>query len=177
MSPVVGFQVDWRVDHTALSPRPFKSVDRFLQNPTVTTCHLRPHRLRTVGNDDVCQFRVLKLLVIMRNACWCNAVVECFFYWVAGKFRFPRNAVESLGIYCVLLIVIDISTVILITIKVSRWSSHLERAVKAQRRNRGIAYSFFNLGSRLGGGDGWSAPRPGRFTFGNAPVPILTMIS
>jgi hypothetical protein len=32
-------------------------------------------------------------------------------------------------------------------------------------------YSFFNLVARLV--DGWSTPRPGRFTPGNEPVPIV----
>jgi len=31
-------------------------------------------------------------------------------------------------------------------------------------------YSYFNLGTRLGG---WLTSRPGRFTPGNVPVPIL----
>jgi hypothetical protein len=31
-------------------------------------------------------------------------------------------------------------------------------------------YSFFNLGARWGG---WSMPRPGRFTSGKDPAPIL----
>jgi hypothetical protein len=35
---------------------------------------------------------------------------------------------------------------------------------------RGIALSFLDLGTRRGG---WSAPRPGRFTPGKDPVPIL----
>jgi hypothetical protein len=45
----------------------------------------------------------------------------------------------------------------------------LEQATKAQRESRGI-YSFFNLGARWGG---WSTPRPGRFTPGKDPVPIV----
>jgi hypothetical protein len=44
---------------------------------------------------------------------------------------------------------------------------NLEQATKAQRVSRGIAVLFFNFGSRWGG---WLAPRPGRFTSGNAPV-------
>ena len=42
----------------------------------------------------------------------------------------------------------------------------LEQVTKAQRRSRG----FFNLGARRGG---WSTPRPGRFTPGKDPVPIV----
>jgi hypothetical protein len=38
------------------------------------------------------------------------------------------------------------------------------------RRGRGIALPILNLGTR---GGGWSAPRPGRFTPGKDPVPIL----
>ena len=33
-----------------------------------------------------------------------------------------------------------------------------------------MLYSFFNLGARWGG---WSTPRPGRFTPGKEPVPIV----
>ena len=46
----------------------------------------------------------------------------------------------------------------------------LEKATKAQRGSRGIALSFFNLGVICGG---WSTPRPGRFTHGKDPVPIV----
>jgi hypothetical protein len=46
----------------------------------------------------------------------------------------------------------------------------LEQAMKAQRESTGNLYSFFNLGNRWGG---WSTPRPGRFTPGNDPVPIV----
>jgi hypothetical protein len=41
---------------------------------------------------------------------------------------------------------------------------------KAQRGSRGIALLFLDLGARRGG---WSAPRPGRFTPGKDPVPIV----
>jgi hypothetical protein len=47
---------------------------------------------------------------------------------------------------------------------------NLEQATKAQKGSRGIALSFFNLGARWGG---WSTPRPGRFTPGKKPVPVL----
>ena len=46
----------------------------------------------------------------------------------------------------------------------------LEKSMKAQRRSRCVAEPFFNL--TLGGG-GWSTPRPGRFTPGKDPVPIV----
>jgi len=46
----------------------------------------------------------------------------------------------------------------------------LEQATKAQKGNRDIIYYFFNLGAR---GGGWSTPRPGRFTPGKGPVPIV----
>jgi hypothetical protein len=36
---------------------------------------------------------------------------------------------------------------------------------------RGIALHFLDLGAR----SGWSAPRPGRFTPGKDPVPILQL--
>jgi hypothetical protein len=36
--------------------------------------------------------------------------------------------------------------------------------------DRGIALPFLDLGTRRGG---WSAPRPGRFTPGKDPVPIV----
>jgi hypothetical protein len=39
-----------------------------------------------------------------------------------------------------------------------------------QRGSRGIALLILNLGARRGG---WSAPRPGRFTPGKDPVPIV----
>ena len=39
----------------------------------------------------------------------------------------------------------------------------LEQATKDQRGSRGIAHPFFNLGGMW---DGWSTPRPGRFTRG-----------
>jgi hypothetical protein len=45
----------------------------------------------------------------------------------------------------------------------------LERATKALRWNRGIAF-FFNLGVRCGG---WSTPHPGCFTPGKDPVPVV----
>ena len=38
--------------------------------------------------------------------------------------------------------------------------------MKAQRVSRGIAQLFLD-------GGGWSAPRPGRFTPGKVPVPIV----
>jgi hypothetical protein len=44
----------------------------------------------------------------------------------------------------------------------------LKQAMKAQRGSRGIAV-LFNLGARCM----WSTPRPGRFTPGNDPVPIV----
>ena len=43
--------------------------------------------------------------------------------------------------------------------------------MKAQRVSRGIALLFLDLGTEDGGG--WSAPRPGRFTPGKDPVPIV----
>ena len=45
----------------------------------------------------------------------------------------------------------------------------LEQATKAQRGEQRF-YSFFNLGARWGG---WSTPRPGHFTPGKNPVPIV----
>ena len=45
----------------------------------------------------------------------------------------------------------------------------LEQATKDQRWIRGIAV-YFNLGGRWGG---WSTSRPGRFTPGKDPVPIV----
>ena len=46
----------------------------------------------------------------------------------------------------------------------------LEQTMKAQRGGRGIALHFLHLGTRWGG---WSTPRPGRFTPGKDPVPIV----
>jgi hypothetical protein len=46
----------------------------------------------------------------------------------------------------------------------------LEKTTKAQRGSRGIVYSFFNLGARWGG---LATPRPGPFTPGKDPVPIV----
>ena len=43
--------------------------------------------------------------------------------------------------------------------------------MKAQRGSRGIALLFLDLGTE--DGDGWSAPRPGRFAPGKDPVPIV----
>jgi hypothetical protein len=54
---------------------------------------------------------------------------------------------------------------VLIKVKVT-----LEQATKAQRGDRGIALLFLDLDSRW---DGWSAPRPDRFTPGKDPVLIV----
>jgi hypothetical protein len=59
----------------------------------------------------------------------------------------------------------DVSKQVKVKVKVTP-----EQATKAQRGNTGIALSFFNLGARWGG---WSMPRPGRFTPGKDPVPIV----
>ena len=45
------------------------------------------------------------------------------------------------------------------------------QATKARRVGRGIALPFHDLGTEDGAG--WSAPRPGRFTPGKDPVPIV----
>ena len=45
----------------------------------------------------------------------------------------------------------------------------LQQTTKAQRRSRGIAYSFFNFGARW---DGWSTPHPGRITPGKTRYPF-----
>jgi hypothetical protein len=46
----------------------------------------------------------------------------------------------------------------------------LEQAMKAQRRSRGIPLLFLTLAVD---GDGWSTPRPDRFTPEIQPVPIV----
>ena len=47
----------------------------------------------------------------------------------------------------------------------------LEQARKAQRGGAQVQqYSFFNFGARW---SGWSTPRPGCFTPGKDPVPIV----
>jgi len=46
----------------------------------------------------------------------------------------------------------------------------LEQASEAQKGVEVQLYSFFNLAARWGG---WSAPRPGRFTPGKDPAPIV----
>jgi len=46
----------------------------------------------------------------------------------------------------------------------------LQQTTKAYRGSRVIFYSFFNLGVRWGGS---STLRPGRFTPGKGPVPIV----
>ena len=46
----------------------------------------------------------------------------------------------------------------------------LEKAMKAQRGSRCIAELFFNHTLGVGG---WSTPRPGRFTPGKDPAPIV----
>jgi len=46
----------------------------------------------------------------------------------------------------------------------------LEETRKTQTGSRGIGLPFFNLGARW---DGWSTPRPDRFTPGKDPVPIV----
>ena len=46
----------------------------------------------------------------------------------------------------------------------------LEQATMTQSRAEVQLYSFFNLGARWGG---WSTPRPGRFTPGKYPRPIV----
>jgi hypothetical protein len=48
--------------------------------------------------------------------------------------------------------------------------SPYNRPQTAQRGSRGIALLMLDLGARRGG---WSAPRPGRFTPGKDPVPIV----
>ena len=48
---------------------------------------------------------------------------------------------------------------------------NLEQTTKAQRRNWGIALLFFLISALDAGG--WSMPRPGRFTPGKDPVPIV----
>jgi hypothetical protein len=54
------------------------------------------------------------------------------------------------------------------TRKVKR--SPYNRPRRAHRGSRGIALLIVDLGARRGG---WSAPRPGRFTPGKYPVPIV----
>jgi hypothetical protein len=46
----------------------------------------------------------------------------------------------------------------------------LEQATKAQGGVKVLLYFFFNLGIRWGE---WLLPRPGRFTPGKDPVPIV----
>ena len=46
----------------------------------------------------------------------------------------------------------------------------LEQVTKAQKGSRGTADYFFNLSARWGG---LSTSRPGRFTPGKEPVPIV----
>jgi hypothetical protein len=46
----------------------------------------------------------------------------------------------------------------------------LEQITKVQKGRRGELYCFFHLGARW---CGWSTPRPGRFTPGKEPVPIV----
>jgi hypothetical protein len=45
-----------------------------------------------------------------------------------------------------------------------------EQATKAQKGSKDITLLFLNLGVKWGG---WSKPRPGRFTPGKDPVPIV----
>jgi hypothetical protein len=52
-----------------------------------------------------------------------------------------------------------------IVVKQSRYMPEL-----VQRVDRVIALPFRDLGARRGG---WSAPRPGRFTPGKDPVPVV----
>jgi hypothetical protein len=54
--------------------------------------------------------------------------------------------------------------------KVKRVKQSHYRPEQAQMVDRGIAISFLDPGARRGG---WSAPRPGRFTPGKDPVPII----
>jgi hypothetical protein len=54
--------------------------------------------------------------------------------------------------------------------EVTRKRSPYNSPPRAQRGIRGIALLILNLGDRRGG---WSAPRPGRFTPGKDPVPIV----
>jgi hypothetical protein len=58
---------------------------------------------------------------------------------------------------------LDLKSLVNIPIKFA-----LEQATKAQTGSRGISL-LFNLGSK---GDGWSAPRPGRFTPGKTRYPF-----
>ena len=50
--------------------------------------------------------------------------------------------------------------------------STLEEATKGKRGSSGIASCTLSLSSALDG-SGWSTPRPGRFTPGKNPVPIV----
>jgi len=62
-----------------------------------------------------------------------------------------------------------ISPRLLLTTKV-KLKFTLEQATKTQRGSRGVAVLFLNLDARR---DWWSTPRPGRFTPGRDPVPIV----
>jgi hypothetical protein len=62
-----------------------------------------------------------------------------------------------------------ISPHLLLTTKV-KLKFTLEQATKTQRGSRGVAVLFLNLDTRR---DWWSTPRPGRFTPGRDPVPIV----
>jgi len=53
---------------------------------------------------------------------------------------------------------------------ISRVDVHPRTGHEAQRGGSGVLYSFFNLGARW---DGWLTPRPGRYTPGKDPVPIV----
>jgi hypothetical protein len=60
---------------------------------------------------------------------------------------------------------------VLLKVKVKvRVKVTLEQAAKAQRGSRGIVLLFLTLALH---GGGWSNPRPGCFTPGKDPVPIV----
>jgi hypothetical protein len=54
--------------------------------------------------------------------------------------------------------------------KVTKSKVYTITGLAALKGGRGIALPILNLGTRRGG---WSAPRPGRFTPGKDPVPIV----
>ena len=62
----------------------------------------------------------------------------------------------------------EVKILIIIIIIIIKFT--LEQARTSQKGRRFILYSSFNLGCKWGG---WSTPRPGRFTPGKDPVPIV----
>jgi hypothetical protein len=110
-------------------------------------CIKFPSLLRRVRSDPVAEENCI---TAMETLSWSQTA--CGVNWTAQWDQFSQEG------HCV----------VHLHVKKVKVKFALEQATKAQRRCRVQPYSFFNLGARC---DGWSTPRPGRFTSGKETVP------